>query len=344
MKFLIIRTGAIGDVILTTPILKAIKERYSKSEIHYLVGEWSADVLKYNPYIDRIIPIKEKWFFKKEWRIIRAYQSMLKKENYDYGFALDKSWLFNIFLFLSGAKNRYGFSREHHILNNILLSNQVRFSGKKKEYEYYSDLLHVSLGLKYDYNNMSLYPTKEEKRAVDNYMEWIKPKFVGIAPGGAVNPGQKALLKRWPKKYYGKLIKHLLLNGKQVFVIGGQNDMDYNRFPEFEKNKDYYNLTGAFNIRQVYYLLKKYCTIFITHDSGPMNLAAAAKIRKLITLFGPTPPERFAPPNAIVLQSPTHQPCYTIHGKFTSKQGGMEDISVKEVLQHLKKEEKDERN
>ena len=335
MKFLIIRIGAIGDVIMTTPMVKAIKKKYPRSEISYLVGKWSMEVLENNPYIDWIIKVNEEWFLKKQFNHLKFLIQDLRKQRFDYGIALDKSWLFNLFLLLCGIKHRYGFSREHHLINKIILTKQVLFSGKKKEYEYYNDLLYTSLGLNYKYSDMALYPTKKEKSSVDKYMEEYNWKFVGIAPGGAVNPGQKALQKRWPKKYYSELINHLLLKGKKVFIIGGDGDRHYNRFPEFEGNKNYYNLTGAFNLRQTYYLLKKYCKIFITHDSGPMHLAAAAKVPKIITLFGPTQPERFAPPNAIIIKSPV-QPSYTIQGKFTNKDGGMEQITVDEVINHLK--------
>ena len=335
MKFLIIRIGAIGDVIMTTPMVKAIKKKYPRSEISYLVGKWSMEVLENNPYIDWIIKVNEEWFLKKQFNHLKFLIQDLRKQRFDYGIALDKSWSFNLFLLLCGIKHRYGFSREHHLINKIILTKQVLFSGKKKEYEYYNDLLYTSLGLNYKYSDMALYPTKKEKSSVDKYMEEYNWKFVGIAPGGAVNPGQKALQKRWPKKYYSELINHSLLEGKKVFIIGGDGDRHYNRFPEFECNKNYYNLTGAFNLRQTYYLLKKYCNIFICNDSGPMHLAAAAKVKHIITLFGPTPPERFAPQNAIVLKSKIF-PSYTISGKFESTKGWMETIKVEEVLEHLK--------
>lgn len=335
MKFLIIRIGAIGDVIMTTPIVKAIKEKHPKAEITYLVGKWSMEVLENNPYIDWRITVNEKWFFGKQFNHLKFLIQDLRKRHFDYGISLDKSWLFNLFLLLCGIKHRYGFSREHYLINKIILTKQVKFSGEKKEYEYYSDILHTSLGLKYKYSDMALYPTKKEKFAVDKYMELCKPKFIGIAPGGAINPGQKALQKRWTKKNYSKLINHLLLEKKKVFVLGGDSDRHYNRFPEFEGDKNYYNLTGAFNLRQIYYLLKKYCDTFIGNDTGTLHLAAVAKVKKIIALFGPTPHHRFAPKNAIVITPKNYSPSYDIYGNLSPNDFSMQDISIKQVIEAL---------
>ena len=183
--------------------------------------------------------------------------------------------------------------------------------------------------------NMKLYPTAEEKDKVDNLVKTkLKTKVVGIAPGGAVNPGQVAIIKRWPLSHYKLLAKKLISKNYQIVVIGGNDDISINKW--FDNKRKVHNLTGKLNIRESYYLLSRYCKIFVVHDSGPMHLAAAAKVPKLITLFGPTQPERFAPHNAVVIQSPTHKPCYTIQGKFTNKKGGMEIISVEEVLKHIK--------
>ena len=59
MKFLIIRLGAIGDVIMTTPLIQSIKHKSMLNEVTYVVGKWSSDVLKNNPFIDRLIIVPD---------------------------------------------------------------------------------------------------------------------------------------------------------------------------------------------------------------------------------------------------------------------------------------------
>ena len=57
-KILVVKTGAIGDVLMTTPFLRELEKKHPRSHIHYLVENWSAPVLKYNPYIEKLIVLK----------------------------------------------------------------------------------------------------------------------------------------------------------------------------------------------------------------------------------------------------------------------------------------------
>lgn len=322
------RLGAIGDVIMTTPILKAIKQKYPDSKITYVVGHYASKVLVNNPYIDKLKIVDEELFYKKNIKGILDLVSQLKKEKYDYSFTLDKSWLFNLFSFLIGAKKRYGFSREFHLFNRILNTRTMKFTGNQKEYKCYSDILYTAFGI-YEYGQMELFPTKQEKENVKTIVK--TGKYVGIAPGGAINPGQSALQKRWPLRHYSQLIDHLIKNGKQVLIIGGPEDEEFS-----SKFKKATNVINKFNLRESYYLIKNYCNTFITHDSGPMHLAAAADVPKLITLFGPTPHKRFAPKDAIVITSPNCSPSYNLDGTFNNKDFCMKHIHVSQVIKHIK--------
>lgn len=333
MKILVFRLGGIGDVIMTTPLLPAIKRKYPDSTITYMVGRWSADVVKNNPYIDELKIVDESAFHKKNIRRLRGIIKELKQENFDMALALDKSWMFNLFLFLSKSKKRYGFSREHHFLNKLFSHGTVPFAGIRKEYEYYTSLGKL-IDCEYRTSDIKLYPTLTEITSVNKRMGGAFHSFIGIAPGGAKNPGQIGIIKRWPIANYQKLAKQLANSGQKIVVIGGYDDIKVNR--GFDEIPNVMNLTGKLNLREVYHLIGLYCKTFITHDSGPLYLAAAANIEKLIALFGPTPAERFAPQKAIVLSSTSHPPSYTPEGNFENDEGGMESITVEDVMKYLK--------
>lgn len=96
------------------------------------------------------------------------------------------------------------------------------------------------------------------------------------------------------------------------------------------------NIIGKTSLGQSVALMSK-CNYFITHDSGPMHLTAASGT-KVIALFGPTPAERSAPKNSIVIKKDLKcEPCYTIKGKFKKcDKNKCMDIGVKEIIKRVK--------
>jgi ADP-heptose:LPS heptosyltransferase len=81
-KFLFIRFSSIGDIVLTTPLVRCLKNQVPGSEIHYLTKKQFVPVLEANPYIDRIVPINYK---------IGEVTHDLRKENYDHIIDLHKN-------------------------------------------------------------------------------------------------------------------------------------------------------------------------------------------------------------------------------------------------------------
>src|SRR5215204_3986235 len=75
MKFLIIRFSSIGDIVLTTPVVRCLKKQLPNVEIHYLIKPQFKIVMAHNPYVDKIHLLKEDWE-----QMIKE----LKKEKFDY--------------------------------------------------------------------------------------------------------------------------------------------------------------------------------------------------------------------------------------------------------------------
>ena len=333
-NILVIRSGGIGDVLMTTTFLQVLRNKYKKSKISYLVGEWSKEVLEGNNDIDEIISFDDNIIFNK--KIIKVFRSIhkLRKKKFDLCFILDKSYLWNLFAFFSGIPFRVGFDRYGEGFPNNL---NVPFEGKKNEIGYYLDILRL-LDIDVKKKKMKLPLSKNDIEFSNNFLKkksLTNKKIVGIAVGGAENPGQNAHIKRWPKEKYIELI-NVLNERENIILFGGKNDFQLNEeiinAILIKKNK-IINAAGI-SLKQSSALMKK-CRLFITHDSGAMHIAAAMDI-KLIALFGPTPAERFAPRNAIIITSKGEGcPCYDIYGNY-KKIDCMEDIKVKDVLKNIK--------
>ena len=316
---------------MSTPLARAVRENYPKAEITYFVGNWSRGVLEGNPNIDKIFNYDDMDIIgRKPGKIAKLIRKM-RKEKFDLCFNLEKSWHWGVLSYLFGAKARIGFDRLGEGFANNLA---IPFDGSKYELEYYLDLGRLA-GIKIKKEGMEIYLTKKEKKTAENFIDknGLRNKaIIGISPGGADNPAQQAIIKRWPLEKYTELINDITEKNKKAIVIllGGENDLAAcHEIKQNAKNNDKVLITaGIFTIKESAALMKR-CRVFITHDSGPMHIAAAAG-SKLIALFGPTQPERFAPRKATVIKSDAKGcPCYNIYGRFDT-------CKSNECMGHLK--------
>jgi len=339
-NILIIRSGGIGDVLMTTPLIRTIKSKYPESKIDYLTGNWSKDALEGNKDINEVISFDDEIIFKKKLLKVFGLIKSLKKKEYDLCFVLDKSWHWGVFAYLSNVGFRIGFDRFNEGFANNL---NVLYDGSKYELDYYMAIAGL-LGIKKADKNMLLYLSEKDKKFGDDFLlnNNLKNKtLIGIAAGGAENPGQKMHVKRWPKEKYIEFVKLILKEKKNaaVLLFGGKNDTALNESIVKETDKiRTYNLAGKTTIKQAAALMRK-CKVFVTHDSGTMHMAAAVKV-PLIVLFGATNPKRFAPRGSMVIKREVDcSPCYDVYGGYNRNCKSVEcmNISAQKVYDALKK-------
>jgi len=79
-NILLIRSGALGDVLMTTPLIRALRKKFPKSRIDYLVGKWSAVGVKGNKYLNDIIEIEDKVIYGKNPLIVFKLIELIKKK------------------------------------------------------------------------------------------------------------------------------------------------------------------------------------------------------------------------------------------------------------------------
>lgn len=138
MKILVFKLGAIGDVLMTTPFLRALREKYPDAEIVYYIGEWSSEVLKFNKRISRMEVFDEKPIYKADVKALLALRKRIKKEKFDMAFILEKSKTANLFIWSCGIKERIGFDRNGEGFPN---TKNVKYGVVKHEIEYYLELV-----------------------------------------------------------------------------------------------------------------------------------------------------------------------------------------------------------
>ncbi len=293
-KILVIKSGAIGDVLMTTPFLRALRKRFPTAEIDYLTSKESAEVLEGNKNISQVIAAESSDFHSLNLFKKNKLLKIIRRSQYDFCFILDKSQLANLFILFTGIPVRIGFDRfGEGFANNV----NVKYGELKYEINYYLELSYLT-GAKEDKNkNLELNLTIEDKKFAEEIFKKNKIKnAICIAPGGGKNPGVGIDSTRiWPEKDFIELIN--MLKNSKVILIGGEKDKELcdriSKSITSELRKKVLNLAGQTSLKESAAVMQK-CSCVITNDAGPMHIASAVN-KKVISIFGPTHPLRKAP-------------------------------------------------
>jgi len=333
-KIAFLKVGSIGDVIMTTPLVRSVKKRFPDSDITYIVGSWSSGALEGNPYIDNIMSFDENMVYKRKLDQIIKLVKRIEKEEFDVIFVLDKSYLFSVLAFVAGIKTRIGFDRYGEGFAN---THNVKYGEARHEIDYYLDL-----GDFYEIDKSNRKPyffvsQKDEKKAEE--LTGNK-KYVVIIPGGARNPGIGFdYFRVWPKEKYAELAK-ILSRKYKIVLIGGKGDNEICNFIADKNIINYIiNLCGKTTLKEAGAVIKK-ASFVICNDSGPMHIASALNDR-VISLFGASNPIRKATLNKksrwIWKDADIYEERYEIFGKRPRSKDFMKRITVEDVLIWLKK-------
>lgn len=301
-EILVIKLFSIGDVLMATPLVREIKRNISDSKITFLVGTYSQDVIRYNPYIDKIISVPDDYFVKKN--IIQISNLILKhiRKKYDIIFLLHRATAFKFFsCFFHGKKICVD-----KVENNI------------PEYLKYLELLKL-IGLNYSSDKVEIFLTKDEEEFSKKFLEGINTQdIIAISPGGGKNPKTFYPQKRWEREKYIELIKIIFeKTNASVVLLGDESEKEISQEITKISSSRIIDITGKTTLREAAGIIKN-CKLFIGCDSGLTHIASAVDI-PVIALFGPTDEKIWAPHGKKVTIVRKHlpcSPCYKNDGKF----------------------------
>lgn len=333
-KILIIKFSSLGDIILTTAALRAIREKFSKEnfKISFLTSEQSKDILLRSPYIDELLvcDLKNK---DKGVTGLWGVGRILRNNNFDLVIDLQNSRSSHLLAYLSGCINRYGYDNKKFacLLNHTIQDQKPLMDPVTHQFRVLK-----MLGIDLLDNHLELWPSSEDVKAVDELLhaQWLGPtqKIIGINIGAS----KRWSTKRWPLEYLIRLCAELELKDIRVVVTGTQDDLPFaNILINSLKNTKIINACGKTSINELAVLIKK-CQVFISADSSPLHIASAVGT-PFIALFGPTDYRRHLPPgkNQIVINKDLDcSPCYKT--KCRTKRC-MSEIDPEQVLAAVEK-------
>lgn len=276
MKALILRFSSIGDIVLTTPVIRALKTQLH-CEVHYATKSKFSGILAGNPYIDKLHCLNGS---------LNDLISDLKKERYDYIIDLHHSLRTRI------IKSRLkGISLSFDKLNLqkwLLVNFKINRMPNVHIVDRYMDTV-KRLGVKQDTIGLDYFiPPKDE---VD--LDWLpqthRTGYIAFVIG-ATYATKRLPLKRMIQLCHQINRPIVLLGGKEEYELGEEINRFFDGYDQDEvmKAPAIFNACGKFNLNQSASLVRQAKYVF-THDTGLMHIAAAFK-KEIFSIWGNTTP------------------------------------------------------
>ncbi len=334
-KILIVKLGAMGDLILGTPSLRMIRQKFPEAHLALMVDKNLAPIVSPSPYLDEIIPVDRARF--SHFKYLRKVASILRKEKFDISVDLQNTKWTHLLAFLAGIPERFGFRRGKFgfLVNRHDRSYDIIDAPVRHQFRILS-----KLGIKELDEELELWPDPAAENRVDAMLkkEEGQPdsKLIGLAIGSSL----QWPTKRWPVESFKELALKLTQRYRCRIVLVGSND-DADTAGQFmqESFPGYLNFVGKTNHQDLVSLVKR-LDILITGDTAPLHVAAAVKT-KAIALFGPTDPRRHMPPGhglSVLSKHLPCQPCYEGICRQEEQLACLKRISVEEVLETVRKQ------
>lgn len=267
-KFLIIRFSSIGDIVLTTPVIRCLRKQYPDAEIHFLTKQSFRGIVVHNPYINKIHTLGDSF---------ELMMHELNIEEYDY--IIDLHHNLRTFRIKRALKNVKAFSFNKLNVEKFVLTNfKINMLPQKhivdRNLETVRSLGVISDGLGLDYFIPEKDIVKNEDLPVSHLHGYI-----------AVVIGAALATKKLPLHKLQELcaaIDHPLI------LLGGKEDYEDGKAIAATDDIKIYNACGKFNLNESADLVRR-SKLVISHDTGLMHIAAALQ-KPVISVWGNTVP------------------------------------------------------
>ncbi len=290
-RILVMRYRFIGDTILIVPFLRNLRRSYPDAIIDVLVGPQSGSALEGCPYINQLITFDTTRFHKYDQgtsqpRHFLSYARELRKHQYDLTFILKRSFSAAFLSWLIGSRYRVGYGTQ---ARNFLLTHLANWNQHIHEVESTLDVLRA-VDIPVIDNYLEAWISEKEHQEIKQIVPELADGSTKIAiHAAAAHPDKLYPLARW-----SYVIQQLVSKaGARIFFTGAAQDYALYKFLSQEAGVNCVNLAGKLSLRQSMALYEQMQLVACV-DSGPAHLAAACQT-PVVSLFGPTDPERWRP-------------------------------------------------
>ncbi len=335
-KILVINLGGIGDILLSTPVLKALKSAFEKARVDILTVPRVYELTKDMPFIDHayIFHLNLGGIFRNLTTLLR-----LRKQRYDLAINMRtlvserSAKKIKLMLDIISPQIKAGRDTEGR---GYFFDIKINESDASQRYEMEYDIeLAELLGVKVIDRKINFDIAEESKGNVSKMLEKSEVKehdiLIGIHPGGKPS-------HRWPLENFRQVIRQLGKEENHKFVItGDKKELSLAKSLANAFESDVINLCGKLNINELGALIER-CNVFIANDTGIIHIAAVLNV-PLVAIFGPGFLGRYDPrqisDKAVVLcEKADCAPCNRIKCKDLKC---LEAIAIDDVLTAINK-------
>jgi len=326
-NILVIKLRYNGDVLLTTPLFRVLREQFPQARLTALVNQGTEIVLKHNSCLDHIAVLP-----RANWVQQIQFLWFIRSCGFDCVIDVSDGDRSAFITAISGARMKIGFNREGLWRGNVYSWSTKGQYGTMHMLDYHAQLL-IPLGIEPRVCAPELNVSDEESQAADQILANYGLKGVNWV---MLHPAARYCFKAWPPERFAALGDALIKEGFQVMLIGSEHEQSVAEEVMQASQQKFVSLVGKTTLRELAALMKE-CRVFAGNDAGPMHMAAAVGC-PVVALFGPTDPAVWGPRGKschVIYKGLDCRECF-YQGCQKGEMSCMKRISVDEVLQAVK--------
>jgi heptosyltransferase-3 len=305
-KILVVKLRHIGDVLLTVPVFRALRENFPDAHIAALVNSGTEEVLKGNPLIDEIITfdrnIKKMNPMQKYMKEL-SFLKMIRRKGFDMTVELGGSDRAAILSFVSGAAYRIGWKAKRGFIGKKYLYTHLSRPDKRRHMVLNNLDIIRQFGVRTENLSVDFHVPQKDREWVVKILEENNPSLAGSSGGGRrpgsivvhVHPTSRWMFKCWKDEYVAEIVRWLLDKRVTVIVTSSPDKQELDRakhilslvFPRLSAGDSrLIDLCGKTTIKQLG-ALSLAADLFFGVDTAPMHIAAAVGT-PVVAIFGPS--------------------------------------------------------
>ncbi len=338
-NILLIQLGDIGDVVLSFPCIRALRENFPQSNIIVAVREKARELIEDCQWATGVISVnKGRRRFTEELSYQKKFFSCLRKFHFDLSIDLRTGDRGAILAFLSGARQRIGFYAHDGKLWRNRLFTHLNMPEPKPDRHFASYYLDILFSVNMKTNHVwpeHEVPVERQQKAAALFKKENIPSGKTVV---AVQPFSLWRYKEWGMRKYATLIKWMTSKFKIPVIITGSADERRRaaRIIEICGEKNVYNFAGKTSIGMFAAVLKL-CGLFIGGDSAGMHISGAVGT-PTVNIFGPSPPISWAPrgdQHCVVSKDMPCVPCRQKGCNDSEKSRCLDELTFEEVRERV---------